>query len=258
MSALAAPLASFGAAAMSWLRQLGALGLVLARLLRALPFADARETLRSTTVFGFRSFPLALATAVFVGAILVVQTGFYVKKIGAREILGWAAGYAILREFGPLLVAMVLSGRIGARNAAEVAALTTGEQVDALEAMAIDPFRTLFAPRAVASVIAVVCLTAVGDAAAILSASGFAWLALGVTPGTFYRSLDLGLAAQDLAHGLWKSLAYGIAIAVISIQEGLAARGGGADAVGRAATRSVVTTALVILLLDFLLTRSLE
>lgn len=236
-------------------RGAGSFGLVALRILLALPRLDLRETLRATVVHGNRSLPIALAVAVFAGAILVVQTTFYVKKIGAREILGWAAGFAILREFGPLLTAMVLSGRVGARNAAEVAALAVGEQLDALEAMGVDLWRTILAPRAVACAAALLLLTTIADLVAIGSATLFAWGTLQVRPDTFLRSVELSLGGADLAAGLLKAAAYGLAIALVSTREGLRARGGGATSVGRAATRSVVKSSFAILLLDVVLTQ---
>jgi len=247
--------ARVGSGTLRALRGTGSFALVALRLARALPRLDARETLRAIVVHGNHSLPIALAVAVFAGAILVVQTTFYVRKIGAQEILGWAAGFAILREFGPLLTAMVLSGRIGARNAAEVAALAVGEQLDALEAMGVDLYRVILAPRAVACAAALLLLTTIADLVAVGSATAFARVSLGIRPDTFLRSIELSLGAADLAAGLLKAAAYGLAIALVSTREGLRARGGGATSVGRAATRSVVKSSFAILLLDVVLTQ---
>ncbi len=249
------PVRRLGRGAVRGLRGAGSFGLVALRILAALPRLDGRETLRALVVHGNRSLPIALVVAVFAGAILVVQTTFYVKKIGAQEILGWAAGFAILREFGPLLTAMVLSGRIGARNAAEIAALAVGEQLDALEAMGVDLFRTVLAPRAVACAAALLVLTTIADLVAIGSATIFAWVTLAVRPDTFLRSIELSLGSADLLAGLLKATSYGLAIALVSTREGLRARGGGASAVGQAATRSVVKSSFAILLLDTILTQ---
>jgi phospholipid/cholesterol/gamma-HCH transport system permease protein len=214
---------------------------------------SGREALRSVSELGFDSLAVTLVAAVFTGGILVVQAGLFVRLLGAGPIVGWASGYAILREFGPLFTAMVFSGRVGARNAAELATLRSGEQLDGLRALSLDPVWLLVVPRAAGIVLSAVALTLLADLTAITSGALFGRALLGVELGTFVRSFSALLHPADLGVSAVKAAAFGVAVAAISSACGLAAEGG-ARGVGAAAARSVVLSAFAILALDFLLT----
>lgn len=196
-------------------------------------------------------------TAFFVGGIMVIQSGIFVKRFGATGLVGWGAGFAILREVGPILIALMFSGRVGANNTAELGTMTVTEQLDALRALAIDPLRYLIVPRVLAMVVMLFCLTIIGDVVAIFGALLFAKLLLGVEPATFMTSLAENLSPADLTHGLVKSAAFGLAIALTSCHFGVTVRGG-AVGVGRAVNAAVVAAAIAILLLDFFLTHLLS
>jgi phospholipid/cholesterol/gamma-HCH transport system permease protein len=236
-------------------RDAGGIVVLAFEVLRALvpPTFDRRELLRNLYKMGNRSLPIVVMTALFVGALMVIQFATFVKQFGATALVGWGTGYAVLREVGPILIALMFSGRVGANNTAELGTMTVTEQVEGLQALAIDPVRYLIVPRVLAMVIALVALTMVGDAVAILGTMGMSWILLDLHPYTLWFSLVDNLGPADFLHGISKALAFGVAIALSSCYFGLTVRGG-AVGVGRAVNAAVVSAAVSICLLDFLLT----
>lgn len=242
-----------GRAFLRWVQATGGLAVLLARTLLRLPVLDRRELLRSLTLFGYRSLPLAAIVATLIGATVVLQTGLYVQRFGARSFLGWAAGYAMLWEFGPLLLGLVMAARVGARNAAELASLGTGGQLEALRGISVDAFALLVAPRIVAITLSLALLSAAVFALAIGWEAAAAWFTLQLPTRFFLQSFSELLGAADLAGGVLKSVCFGVAIALVSTRVGLATHGG-ARAVGQAAASSVVWSCAAIFSLDFALT----
>ena len=175
------------------------------------------------------------------------------RRFGAYGLLGWGVGYAVVREVGPILIALMFSGRVGANNTAELGTMTVTEQIDGLRALAIDPIRYLLVPRVVAMMVMLFCLTLIGDLVAIVGGALMGKLLLAVDLPTFYQSFADNLKPVDLAHGLWKSIAFGAVIALSSCHFGVSVRGG-AVGVGRAVNAAVVAAAVSIMLLDFFLT----
>src|SRR4029077_12228463 len=123
------------------------------------PRIDARELWRSLYKMGNRSVPIVVLTAFFAGGLMTIQTGPFVKRFGATALAGWGAGYAVLREIGPILIALMFSGRVCANNPAELSTMTVTEQLDGLRALAIDPVRFLVVPRVIAMIVTLVALT---------------------------------------------------------------------------------------------------
>lgn len=234
----------------------GALGLVSARTLLHLPRLDLRELSRAVVLFGFRSMPLTLGAATLIGATVVLQAGVYANKFGARLYTGWAAGYALLWEFGPLLLGLVMAARIGARNAAELALLTVNGQVEGLRGISLDPFRILVAPRVVASAFSVTALSTITFIVAIGWEAVAAFFTLNLPLRIFFAAFSDMLRWGDLAGGVAKSTAFGIAIAIVSTAAGLRASGG-ARGVGQASAAAVVAGCAAIFGLDLVLTPAL-
>jgi phospholipid/cholesterol/gamma-HCH transport system permease protein len=228
---------------------------LLGRVLRALfpPRIDGRELLRHIYRMGNKSVAIVTLTAFFTGGIMVIQSGIFVKRYGATGLLGWGTGYATLRELGPILIALMFSGRVGANNTAELGTMTVTEQIDGLRALAIDPVRYLLIPRVVAMVITLFALTLLGDLVAMCGAAMFGQLLLGVELSTFYYSFIENLHISDLMHGLIKSAGFGFAIALTSCHFGVTVKGG-AVGVGRAVNAAVVSAATAIVLIDFIMT----
>lgn len=246
-------LSSFGAFVLWLVRLIGANWIVLGRTLLHLPRLELGELGRALVLFGFRSLPLSLGAATLIGATVVLQAGVYADKFGARLYTGWAAGFALLWEFGPLLLGLMMAARIGARNAAELALLTVNGQIEGLRGISLDPFRILVAPRVVASMISVLALTTSTFLMAILWEAVAAYFTLDLPVRVFFRAFSDMLRWGDLAGGITKTTAFGVAIAVVSTAAGLRASGG-ARGVGQASAAAVVTSCAAIFTLDFLLT----
>lgn len=242
-----------GAFALSVTRLTGALGLVFTRTLLHLPALDGKELMRSVVLFGYRSLPLALLAAMLIGSTVVLQAGVYANKFGARLFTGWAAGYALMREFGPLLLGLVMAARIGARNAAELALLSVNGQMEGLRGISLDPFRILVAPRVLGSAIAITALSSISFLVAVGFEAVSSYFSLRLPLRVFFTSFDEMLRVGDLLGGLAKTMAFGVAIALVSTVAGLRAKGG-AEGVGRAAASAVVLSCASIFSLDLLLT----
>ncbi|HJZ87410.1 MAG TPA: ABC transporter permease [Polyangia bacterium] len=244
-----------GAGVLAIAREAGGIGVLCGRVVRSLvpPALDARELKLHLYKMGVRSVPIVVLTAFFTGGIMLIQSGIFVRRFGAYGLLGWGVGYAVFREIGPILIALMFSGRVGANNTAELGTMTVTEQIDGLRALAIDPIRYLLVPRVLAMMIMLFCLTLIGDLVAILGGAIMGKLLLGVDFWTFYNSFADNLKTQDLAHGLWKSIAFGGIIALSSCHFGVSVRGG-AVGVGRAVNAAVVAAAVGIMLLDYFLT----
>ena len=249
------PIETFGSTAMEVARAAGGITILAARVLRCLvpPSMDGRELVRNMYRMGNRSVPIVALTAFFVGGIMVIQAGMYVKQFNAAGLVGWGAGYAIFREIGPVLIALMFSGRVGSNNTAELGTMTVTEQLDGLRALAIDPIRYLIVPRVVAMVVMLFILTVVGDLVSIAGGALFSSLLLDLEYSTFYYSLIDNLNWTDFVHGLVKSAVFGLSFALTSCYFGVSVRGG-ATGVGRAVNAAVVAAAVSIMLLDFFLT----
>jgi phospholipid/cholesterol/gamma-HCH transport system permease protein len=244
-----------GGGALIVARETGGIVVLTGRVLRALvpPRIDRRELFKNLYKMGNRSVPIVVLTAFFAGGLMTLQTGPFVKRLGATAIAGWGAGYAVLRELGPILIALMFSGRVGANNTAELATMTITEQLDGLRALGIDPIRFLVVPRVIAMVVTLVALTAIGDLIALQGASVVGHAMLDIEWSTMFHSFADNLKPYDFLHGIYKSIAFGAAIAVSSCYFGVTVRGG-AVGVGRAVNNAVVAAAVSIMLLDFFLT----
>lgn len=219
---------------------------------------DRDELAKGLSRLGVASLPVILATALFVGGTIVVQAAPLILRYGAESLLGWGAGFGILREVGPVLTGLMISGRVGSNNTAELGTLKVTEQVDGLRALAIDPVGYLVAPRVLAIVITTVVGTAFSMLIALLGAAVVGQVVLGVHPVTFVNGLTGGLLGWgDVLHGMLKAFAFGLAIAACSTSYGLSASGG-PPGVGRAVNSSVVVSAAVIFGMDALVSLAMR
>src|ERR1700758_2921755 len=131
------------------------------------PQIDGPELKRNLHKMAVKSLPIVVVTALFTGAIMVIQAAPVVKRYGAQGLLGWGAGFGTLREVAPLLTALMISGRVGANNTAELGTMAVTEQIDALRVLAIDPIAFLIAPRVVAIVVTLFLATIFADTLAL-------------------------------------------------------------------------------------------
>ncbi len=247
-------LASMGAAFVAISATLGGMVVLLARIVARLvpPRFDVPELKRNVYKMAVKSLPIVVVTALFTGAIMVIQAAPIVKRYNAESLLGWGAGFGTLREVAPLLTALMISGRVGANNTAELGTMVVTEQIDALRALAIDPISFLIVPRFIGIVATLFMMTLYADALALF---GAAWTGLGlvqVEPRSFYNGLTGGLLHfGDVANGLVKSLVFGLVIALASCHFGLSTSGG-APGVGRSVNATVVASAAGVFVLDYL------
>jgi phospholipid/cholesterol/gamma-HCH transport system permease protein len=252
--ALAAFAGSTGAAFLGVAEIAGGMAVLLVRIVRRLVTLDLDypELKRNLYRMAVKSLPIVVVTALFTGAIMVIQAAPIVKRYGAEGLLGWGAGFGTLREVAPLLTALMISGRVGANNTAELGTMVVTEQVDALRTLAIDPLAFLIVPRFVAIVLTLVMMTIYADALALFGAAYSGLALLQIEPVSFYNGLTGGLLHfGDVANGLVKSCVFGLIVAVSSCYFGLTTKGG-APGVGRSVNGTVVASAAGIFILDYL------
>jgi phospholipid/cholesterol/gamma-HCH transport system permease protein len=253
-SRLLAPFASLGSFFLETATVVGGMGVMLGRIVARLGRLrfDRSELLRNMYKMGVKSLPIVVVTALFTGGIMVIQAAPLVERYGAHGLLGWGAGFGTLREIGPLLTALMISGRVGANNTAELGTMVVTEQIDALRALAIDPIGFLIVPRFIGIVSTLFLSTVFADALALLGAAYAGKGILNVEPAVFFNGLTSGLLGLgDVFHGLIKSVVFGIVIALASCQFGIATSGG-APGVGRAVNATVVVSAAGIFVLDYI------
>jgi phospholipid/cholesterol/gamma-HCH transport system permease protein len=242
-----------GTAALAVVEIVGAMGVLLARIVSRVVRLDLdREQLvQSLHKMAVKSLPIVVITALFTGGIMVVQAAPVIERYGAHGLLGWGTGFGTLREVGPLLTALMLSGRVGANNTAELGTMVVTEQVDAIRTLAIDPIGYLIAPRFVSMVVTLFVSTIFADVLALFGAAYGGLVLLGVDPIVFFNGVTGGLlTAGDVMHGLIKSVVFGIVLALSSCQFGLTTTGG-APGVGRSVNATVVVSAAGIFVLDY-------
>ncbi len=244
-----------GAAVLAVTRTVGGMGVLLGRILARLvavpPQLDVAELRRSLYKMSVKSLPIVVVTALFTGAIMVIQAAPIVKRYGAHGLLGWGAGFGTLREVAPLLTALMISGRVGANNTAELGTMVVTEQIDALRTLAIDPIGFLILPRFIAIVVTLFTMTLYADALALFGAAYSGLALLQIEPRSFYNGLTGGLLHfGDVAEGLAKSVVFGLVIGLSSCHFGLSTTGG-APGVGRSVSATVVTSAAGVFILDY-------
>ena len=248
-----------GAGVLEAAETVGGMGVLFGKIvvrLATLRF-DRQELMRNMYKMGVKSVPIVVVTALFTGGIMVIQAAPIVKRYGAQGLLGWGAGFGTLREVGPLLTALMLSGRVGANNTAELGTMVVTEQIDALRALAIDPISFLIAPRFLAFVVTLFLSTLYSDALALLGAAYAGKGLLDTDPRLFYNGLTSGLLSfGDVGTGLVKSVVFGVVMALASCHYGLTVSGG-APGVGRAVNATVVASAAGIFVLDYFVSFSL-
>lgn len=247
------PLGALGASFLEIAETVGGMGVLAGKVARRVFTLrlDGAEVMRSLYKMGVKSIPIVIVTALFTGVITVLQASPLVQRLGAYGLLGWGAGFVTLRELAPLLTALMINGRVGANNTAELGTMVVTEQIDALRVLAIDPIAFLIAPRVVSMVATLFLATLFADTLALIGACIAGQALLGVAPRVFYNALTGTLLGfGDVASGLVKSVVFGVVMALASCQYGLGVKGG-APGVGRAVNATVVASAAGIFVLDY-------
>jgi len=212
-----------------------------------------QQILRQLGAIGFLSLPVVGMTAWFTGAALALNIYSSGDRFNAEQVMAQIVALGITRELGPVLAALMLAGRVAAAIASEIGAMRATEQIDAMVTLSTDPFRYLIAPRLIAAIIALPLLTLVADIIGIAGGWQVAIHMLGTSPQIYIANTADFLTAWDVESGLIKAAVFGFIVGLMGCYHGMTAVGG-ARGVGRATTQAVVSSAILILAADYLLT----
>lgn len=234
--------------------RLGEASLLLWRIVAEVPriWSVREEVVTQMMRVGISSLPLVAVTNLFTGMVMAVQTSYQVSEYVPPIYIAAALCNSVVIELGPVLTALVMSGRVGASITAELGTMRVTEQIDAMETMALDPVRYLLLPRLVAGVIMMPVIVTFGCAVAIAGGYGVCSFSLNMSTQTFLQGMRQFLYPYDVFSGLFKSLVFGGTVTMVGNYYGFCTAEG-AEGVGRATTQSVVTNCLLILILDYIL-----
>jgi phospholipid/cholesterol/gamma-HCH transport system permease protein len=237
----------------------GGLGLFCARVARAtfgVPW-EGRELLRQMDAIGSKSFPLVALAGAATGIVLSLQTRESLTRFGAKGMLPAVIVFSLIKESGPVITALIVSGRVGAGIGAELGSMRVTEQIDAMEVSAVNPYKFLASTRVIACLLMLPLLTLTADASGII----LGWISSTLSqPITFRLFLHSGLKSATLSDFLpptCKTAVFGLIIGFVSCFQGMSTRGGTAG-VGRSATSSVVLSSIFIILADVILVRFIQ
>ncbi|HJV68317.1 lipid asymmetry maintenance ABC transporter permease subunit MlaE [Ideonella sp.] len=249
-------LATLGAWALRGVRSWGRASLFFKDLLGALPASLRRFGLVVAQIhaIGNRSLVIILASGMAVGFVLALQMYYALVKYGAAESLGLVVNLSLVRELGPVVTALLFAGRAGTSLTAEIGLMKAGEQIAALELMAIDPRQRVLAPRFLAGVISMPLLAILFSAIGILGAWLVAVGLIGIDPGNFWSIQQDGVDVwRDVGNGVVKSAVFGVICTAVALYQGYETEAT-PEGVAYATTRTVVVSSLAVLGMDFILT----
>jgi phospholipid/cholesterol/gamma-HCH transport system permease protein len=203
---------------------------------------------------GVRSISIIAITSLFIGMVLALQTAYSLEEFGGKLFIGKVVSLSLVRELAPVLMSLMVGGRVGAGITAELGTMKVTEQIDALRALATNPVRKLVVPRVLATTLMFPLLTILSCAVGIFGGLLIAVGNLHLTANFYLRSVIETVKYNDLASGVGKTFFFGFGIGLIACFNGLRTTGG-ADGVGRSTTMTVVTGAITVLIMDFFLTK---
>jgi phospholipid/cholesterol/gamma-HCH transport system permease protein len=251
---------------LTWLQAFGAgieailahVGLYASSLGRTLHRLGSRPwygqlIVQQAEMVGVQSLPVVLLTALFTGMVLALQSYIAFHRFGAESMVAVVVSLSMLRELGPVLVGLMVAGRVGASFAAELGTMRVSEQIDALWTLSTDPVRYLILPRLLAATLMLPLLVIVADMIGITGGYAISVYMLHQNPAVYIEKTTLYLQLNDFYSGLVKAAFFGMLIGIIGCTEGFHCRGGAAG-VGRATTRAVVIASMSILISDYFLT----
>ncbi|MER1967907.1 lipid asymmetry maintenance ABC transporter permease subunit MlaE [Castellaniella sp. GW247-6E4] len=256
MNGLSSRIATLGRGFLSIVTGLGAfarlLGAILAR--SGVALRRPRLVFQQIHFIGNHSLLIIGVSGLFVGFVLGLQGYYTLNRYGSEEALGLLVALSLTRELGPVVTALLFAGRAGTSLTAEIGLMKAGEQIAAMEVMAVDPVRRVLAPRFWGGVIAMPVLAAVFSMVGVLGGWFVGVVLIGIDPGAFWSQMQNGVdVIKDVANGVVKSLVFGVVVTLIALYQGWTARAT-PEGVSRATTRTVVDGALAVLGLDFLMT----
>ena len=249
-------LAGLGRFSLAWLRALGHAAFFFVDLLRFMPAALRRFSLVITQIhaIGNRSLVIILASGLAVGFVLALQMYYALVAYGAAESLGLIVNLALVRELGPVVTALLFAGRAGTSLTAEIGLMKAGEQLSAMELMAVDPRARVLAPRFLGGIVSMPILAALFSAIGIIGAYIVAVMLIGVDSGNFWSIMQSRVdVLRDVGNGIFKSAVFGVICTFVALYQGYEAQAT-PEGVAYATTRTVVISSLGILAMDFVLT----
>lgn len=217
------------------------------------PFFPA-QLMRQFTDIGYYSLPVVGMTALFTGMVLALQsyTGF--ARFNAEGAIAGVVVLSVTRELSPVLAGLMVAGRVGAAIAAEIGTMRVTEQIDALRTLSVNPFKYLIAPRVIAATLTLPILVLVGDVIGVYGGYIVSIYSLGFSPGSYLSQTWDVIETVDVMSGLWKAAAFGFIVSIMGCYHGFnSARG--AQGVGAATTNAVVSSSILILIFNYLITQ---
>jgi phospholipid/cholesterol/gamma-HCH transport system permease protein len=250
-----------GRSAMAGLEDVGALTIqfwrVVPTLRRALPIVGNRQRWRAAVnemfVIGASALPMAGTLSLCTGFILALQSASELRRFGALELVVDLVAVGFTRELGPLITAIAVSGRSASAIAAEIGTMVVTEEIDALRVMGLEPVEFTSAPKYLAALITVPCLTVLSTCCGILAGYVFLAFSIDMSPGIYVRAVAESILVRDVIMTLIKSLAFATIVVQVGCRAGLGVRGG-PDAVGHAATTAVVKSTFLVIGADLIAT----
>lgn len=215
-----------------------------------------RDVIEQLDAIGVGSMTVVVLTGTFTGMVLTLQSGLTLDQFGARSMVGRLVSASMIKELGPVLTALMVCGRVGSGIAAELGSMNVTDQIAALRALGTDPIRKLVVPRVIAGTIMVPVLTVIANGVGLVGAWLISLWQLKIQTTVFWNNVVAGLYIQDVWMGLIKPFFLGFVLVSIGCHVGLSAKGG-TQGVGRATTNAVVAGSVLILAVDFLITKLL-
>ena len=244
-----------GASSLFGLRRVGRMGLFLAKafLFSVTPPLKFSRLLKQIEFIGFQSSLVILLTGAFTGMVLGLQGFYSLNRFGSTALLGPMVALSLIRELGPVISALMVTGRAGSAITAEIGIMRITEQIDAIELMGLNPFRYLIIPKFLAGILALPLLTAIFDVVGILGGYLIGVKLLGIGGGIYFGEMATYVDMEDILGGLYKSLSFGALITWVCCYKGYYA-GFGAEGVSKATTQAVVLSSVLILVWDYFMT----
>ncbi|MUP59203.1 ABC transporter permease [Megasphaera hutchinsoni] len=247
-----AVLESIGKFVLSILEQVGVITILWGQTIKQLPKIQWKLTIYQMAQLGVNSLPIVTLTLLFAGMVMTLQIVDILLRYGAQATLGGAMSVSMGRELGPILTGVVMAGRVGAAMTAEIGTMKVTEQIDALRCMAVNPIAYLVVPRFVACICMVPLLAFYGYIIGTAGGYAVAVFGAGLAHFTYVNSIEVLTAITDIIYGLIKAMFFGGIISIIACYEGLHAKSG-AEGVGKATTKSVVTSIIFIFICNYIL-----
>jgi phospholipid/cholesterol/gamma-HCH transport system permease protein len=214
------------------------------------------DTLIQMDYIGFGSLPIVLLTGFFTGGVLALQTYRTLSTFGETGLLGQVVAISVVRELGPVLTALMVTGRNSSGIASEIGSMLVSEQIDAMRALGTDPLRKLVTPRLYASIVTLPLLTILSDFCGMLGGYLVSSYTVRLSSAEYWTSAYQALTFQDCFQGLLKPFFFAVVMALVGCYFGLHTTGG-TEGVGRSTTQAVVVASVLILILDFFITKFL-